>query len=364
MNNDLILYLILCSFLFVVACDDDDLTPNEGNSGYENGTLICNEGPFTSGTGTISFYNRESGEVENNVFQTVNSRPLGNIVQSTSTHNNQVYIVVNNANKIEVANSEDFTSIGVIEGLALPRYFLGIDDNKAYVSQWGSDGVTGSIGVLDLGSNTLGSNIATASGPERMLLHNNQVWVACSGGFGTANVVQVIDVATNSVLQSIEVADNPNSLQLDAEGDLWVLSSGNRVFNEDFTIDLENSTTGALQEINTQSFTVSHSFDFDQVAGASDLVVNSDGSTLYYLYNGDLRSQSTSSSTFDDTVLVPFAFYYGIGFDLAESVLYASDPIDYTGNGVVYKYNSDITAITDTLNVGIVPNGGFNFGNE
>ena len=70
-------------------------------------------------------------------------------------HNDKYYIVVNNSSKIEIVNKTDFVSTGVIEGLAQPRYFLGIDNQKAYVSQWGANGLDGSLAIIDLSDNSV-----------------------------------------------------------------------------------------------------------------------------------------------------------------------------------------------------------------
>ena len=69
----------------------------------DNRVFVTNEGPFQDGTGTLSIIYRDSLTVENNVFEKVNDRPIGNIVQSIEVFEEKAYIVVNNANKVEIA---------------------------------------------------------------------------------------------------------------------------------------------------------------------------------------------------------------------------------------------------------------------
>ena len=154
LKKKLFFFLVSGTLFFLSSCKKDTVEPNE-NPTYENGAFIINEGPFQNGSGTLSFYSRQSGEISNDIYQNANEKvQLGNIVHSMTIHNDLAYIVVNNSNKIIIANAKNLENVGEITGFELPRYFLPIDDNKAFVSQWGADGVTGSIKVIDLQTNT------------------------------------------------------------------------------------------------------------------------------------------------------------------------------------------------------------------
>ena len=113
------------------SCKKDDPAPTPtpvvtAATTFMNGVFVTNEGPFGSGTGTISFYSRSSGSVSNDIFGAKNGYPLGNIVQSMEIYNSNAYIVVNNAGKVEVADGNTFAASGAITGFTNPRYFLGI----------------------------------------------------------------------------------------------------------------------------------------------------------------------------------------------------------------------------------------------
>ena len=115
--------VILISVFF--ACKKD--TPNQnssagGGTSFTNGVFITNEGPYGSGTGTLSFYSRQNGSVSSDVFQTKNGFVLGNVVQSMEVYNNIGYIIVNNGSKAEVVNPFNCQSLGTISGLTNPRY--------------------------------------------------------------------------------------------------------------------------------------------------------------------------------------------------------------------------------------------------
>ncbi|MEY3195476.1 MAG: hypothetical protein RIQ78_1573 [Bacteroidota bacterium] len=154
---------------------------------YTTGVFVVNEGPW-GGTGTISWFNPATGEVQDSIYEKANSGAvLGQFVQSLTFHNGKGYIVVNGANRVVVVDAETFEYLDTIGGLALPRYFLAIDYNTAYISQWGADGVSGSVARVDLTTNEVVKVIPTGSGPEKMTLSQDgtQLLVPNSGGYGT-----------------------------------------------------------------------------------------------------------------------------------------------------------------------------------
>ena len=341
------LLLALGSFLLTACEPKEEATPT---GKYENGVLIVNEGLFNNGTGTISYYNRSTKSVENDIFGTTNGRPLGNLVQSVSVHNGKAYVVVNNDEKVEVADAKDFTSVGVINGLAQPRYFLGINEQKGYVTQWGADGLTGSVQVVDLRTNAVTKTIPTGRGAERMIKVNNNVYVTCVGGYGNDNRVTVLDANTDQVVANITVGDNPNSIQLDANNKLWVSCGGIRDF-----MDASLNTYGSLVRINPATNGVELTItipDLDDSPG--ELAINKARNVLFYAYAGSVHRHDINSTSLNATPFISRPLY-GLGIDPAEDVLYVADAISFTGTGKVIRYNINTGAALDSVQVGIGP---------
>ena len=340
--------LLAVSPLLLTACEPKETAPPAGK--YENGVLISHEGGFPGGTGTVSYFNRTTKSVENNIFEVVNARPLGSLVQSVRVHNGKAYMVVNNANRVEIADAKNFQSVGVINGLAFPRYFLGINDQKAYVSQWGADGLTGSVQVVDLNTNTVTKTIPTGRGAERMISVNNNVYVTCVGGYGSDNRVTVLDANTDQVVTNIIVGDNPNSIQLDANNKVWVLCGGAK----DYTTPAL-STAGSLVRINPGNNTVELTLPFDDTAELpEEMTINRARNGLFYSYSGavyrhDINSPELSAAPF------LYRYFYGLGIDPADDVLYAADAGDFASNGKVIRYNSATGVALDSVQVGIIP---------
>lgn len=335
---------------FTSCKKDDPETPAPTPAGvmYDNGVFISNEGPFNNGTGTISFYSRSTSGVSNDIFQTKNSYPLGNIVQSMEIFNGKGYIIVNNAGKVEIVDGSTFASNGAISGLTNPRYFLGIDNSKGYISEWGTGGINGAIKVVDLNTKTVTATINTGKGAEGMVKVGNNVYLTCSGGYANDSVVTVIDATTNAVVTTITVGANPKNIKVDASGKIWVLCSG------EYGIYPNLVKTGKLVRIDATSNTVELSLPFSSTTSQpSNLVINGAKTTLYYSYNGNVYSQLSSASSLNTTATINRNFY-GLGIDPSNDYFYGSDAGDFSSNGKVIRYNTTGVAV-DSFTVGVIP---------
>lgn len=207
-----LLFLLLSASLFCIwACDKTDDPSTEGH--YTSGVFVINEGPF-GGTGSISWHNPETGETVQDVFGKANGgAALGEFVQSMTLHNGRGYIVVNGANKVYVVDAVTFKFIDTIGGLALPRFFLPLDDDFGLVSQWGADGLSGSVAKVDLKSLEIVQTIPTGKGPEKMIRQaNGLVLIPNSGGFGVDSTVSVLNVGNTAELDRLTVpGKNPST---------------------------------------------------------------------------------------------------------------------------------------------------------
>lgn len=350
-------FLVIAAFtalFFVQSCSDD---PEPTIKVGEQGFFIVNEGGFGNGNTSISFYDRKADAVTNNVFATKNGRPLGDQAQSMTVFEGKGYIVVQNSAKIEVIDPNDFSSLATIStGLPSPRYFEGISPTKAYVSDWGADGVTGTIKVLDLTTNSVTKTIATGKGANRMLKVNNLVYVANGGGFGKDNTIRVIDSNTDAITATITTGDNPNGMVRDASGNIWVTSSGALSFDPNFNIDEANSTKGSISRIssaNAETLRLNVA-DFP-FSTPGNLGVSPDGNTLYYTYNGKAFSMPITATTLPTT---PFKneSYYGLSVDPFNGNIIACKAPNFSSAGSIEVFTPAGTLV-NTYTVGIGPNG-------
>jgi hypothetical protein len=329
-------YFLVLSLFLITSCNKDD-DNNQDNDLYTNGVFVVNEGQFNEGNSTISFYNPITNTTVADIFAEVNNRPLGDIAQSITIHNNKAYIVVNNSGKIEVVNAETFEAITTINGFTSPRYFMPVSANKAYVT----DLFSNTISVVNLTNNTIESTITTNGFTEEMLLADGKVFV---GNKGTG-YVYVINPTSNSITDSVAVTEGAGTLQIDQNNKLWVLCEGKSW----------EGITGALYKINIQTLAVEATFNFSESEFASKLRINNTGSQLYFLNNGVIR-MDVSASTLPSSPFIAQGdkSFYGLTVNPTNGDIYVSDAIDYVQRGIVYRYSSDGTLINEFL-AGIIP---------
>jgi hypothetical protein len=332
------LFLLLAIFVFFPACEDcgDCAPPPEAD--YTSGIFVVNEGPF-GGTGTITWHNPETGETVQDIFGKENGgATLGQFVQSLTFHNGKGYIVVNGANKIVVVDAKTFQFLDTIGGLALPRFFQRsrVDYTQAYVSQWGDDGLSGSLAKIDLLTNKVIKTIPTGSGPEKMFAYGNDILlVANSGGYGVDSTVLMVGMFDDEVdYKHFLKEKNPACLARMNSGDVFALCKG-------YYDDL--NSTGWLGNFGPNTVGI----PVDKYA--DDLVASPDGSALYFLGGGAIwmYNNNAVSKLFDQPA-------YGLACHPTTGDLYCADGKDFNSAGEVVIYKPDGTK-TGSFPTGIAP---------
>lgn len=188
----------------------------------QGGLFILNEGNFQAGNATLDYYNFETQTLAFNAFETVNKRKLGDVLQSMYRVGSFGYLIVNNSQKIEVVNVNTLASVGTISGFKSPRYMVA-KGNVAYVSEYYNGGVK----VVDLTAATITETIPIRGNCDGLLLFQNKLYVTNASN----TYLYVINTFSNTLMDSIDVGYGSNSLQLDADNQLWVLSSGKKNVN-------------------------------------------------------------------------------------------------------------------------------------
>ena len=328
------------------SCKKDNLADISIPGNYEDGYFITNEGNFGTGNGSISFVD-EYGTVENDVFASVNSFALGDVVQSMSIINDHAYILVNNSSSIEVASVDSMISVAKIN-VSQPRYMAQVSDSKAYVTDWGINGVQ----VIDLATNTVSSTISCGAGPEGIAIVGAVAYVCNVGGWGLDNTITVINTDNDVVETTLTVGDKPNSVVIDVNGAVWVLTGGYTEYDADWNVVSE--TAGNLVKIVDNTIEATYAFAVGN--HPEDLVINDAGTTLYYsdgswskaVYAFDITDTELST-----TALINKSFY---GLGVHGGYVYGTDAVDFTQSGWSYKYTTEGTII-DSVQVGIIPGG-------
>jgi hypothetical protein len=324
-----------------------------------SGVFILNEGNFNYSNASLSYYNLETKEVLNDVFFNVNGLPLGDVAQSITIKDSLAYIVVNNSGKIYIINAATFKYVGKITGLTSPRHIHFIEEHKAYVSDLYAKAITivdplsqVIIGKINLDNKNPNFNQHST---EQMLSYGNVVFTNC---WSTDNQILVIDSKNDLLIDSIEVALQPNSMVLDKNNKLWVLSDGG----------FEGSSYGyvnaRLTKINADTRVIEHEFIFsDKKASPSGLVL--DGDHLYFIYGGSGGSGIVNSGIYKmnitDAILPSNPIiassgrtFYGLDVHSDGHELFVNDAGNFTKLGQTYRYDG-FFELLDVFEVGFLP---------
>ena len=341
------IYISMCCLCFgwnSCANDDDDMVGDgcpTPTTVYESGVFVVNEGAFGNGTGTLSFFNSANGEVSNRIYQKANCEEvIGSVLQSVTEEDDRFYLVVNDAQKVIVADAKNMEKLGQIEGLQQPRYFLKIDETTAYVTQWvGTQ--QGNIAVVNLPDLSIRATIPAGGGPEAIIKYQDKIYVANEGGQNFTvgdSTVLVINPLTHEVEKTLIVGRSPNAFQIDKNGDLWVSCRG---YSPNFIDNDPANINGSLVRINNE--TVQETIDLGTL-GAQKMQINPSRDRLYFLQNGiayypvyafDIDTKTVTSSPFIDQEA------YGLGVNPLNGHIFVADAKSFAATGEISEYDAN-----------------------
>lgn len=337
---------------------------HENKKGHD--VFIINQGNFGYGNSSLSYYDPVSKMVINNVFYRTNSLPLGDVANSMAIHDSLGYVVVNNSGKIYIINTNTFKYVGKITGFVSPRNICFISNTKAYVTDMYSKSIEivnpQSMQITDsININNHNSHFAQHTS-EQIVLYNNLAFV---NSWSYDNKVLVINTNEDKVIDSVTVTKQPNTMALDRNNNLWVLSDGG------YTNSPYGQMNAALTEIDTKTLKIVRTFTFPNMAASpTGLCINPAKDTLYYM----------KPSTYGATVNLPGIYamsinaqnlptkplinqngrsFYALAVDPGNGTIYVSDAKDYQQRGKVFVY-SPTGQVNDSIKAGIIP-GGFCF---
>jgi DNA-binding beta-propeller fold protein YncE len=316
--------------------------PNSQNLNFtfKGGVFIVNEGNYRSGNGSLSFYSYDSSKIFNDLFYSINGRPLGDVPNSMAIRGSNAYIVVNNSGKIEVTDQATLISKATITGLTSPRNISFINDYKAYVSSLYSD----SVAIINLTDNSISGYINLRRSSEMIAIIGNKAFISY---WTEGKEIMVVNTDNDKVVDSIEVGIEPESMTFDKYGMLWVLCNGGWA----------RQNYAELVEINTSTNYVEKTFVFPtKDASPSCLKIDGNGQTLYYIDNGVRKMDISSTEIPSATFITPDSgqYFYKIAINPLNSDIFVTDAVDFAQQGYLLLYSSEGKLIS-TQKAGIIP---------
>ena len=332
-------YILICLSLFLVGCNEDP--PVKVEPLTTKAVFIANEGVFPQGKGTLSSFNPGTKQTAHNLFQKANTHHIGAVVNSVMVDGNRTFIVANADGVVYVINTDTQLIEAKFENLDSPRHVVKVGTDKYYLSDWGEQGVH----VIDMKRRKIvGKVLPTGYGPENMVEHDGKVFIVNKGGFenGQAkkdSTVVVYDAVMDTLMATIEVGENPNSIQVDANGKIWVLSEG--IVGD---TPPASSTFGKLSIIDSDSLTV----DTNLLMPSNEmrpkgLLISTNGQNLYFLDGedeADVMKHSINSTTISSTSFITGTFY-ALGYDPTLRQIYVSNIVDDLTPGIISQYDEN-----------------------
>lgn len=358
MTKKISVFMLVC--LSIISCKKEE--NKDGNIGtyLESGSaIVVNEGNFGSSNGSISYIDR-NGKATNFIYENANNGiNLGDVIQSYTAVGTKGIICVNNSFKIEIVDARTFKHIATIvdttstQNTSYVRYALGINDNKAYVT---NGNFAGEVEVIDLTTNTIVKSINVGKGPEQLAMVGNNVYVCNSGGFDVDSTVSIINATTDVVTSTINVGDIPTKIVKDAQNNVWVLCAGQSDYSM-YPI-INKLSPSKLIRINTTTNTVDRSFSLINAGNPSyvvNLAIGNNGRTIYYSVSDKIYALDITSNTLTTTALISGRNFYGLAASPFSNQVWALQAPNFTSSGYVFRYAST-GALIDSVKVGIGPN--------
>jgi hypothetical protein len=310
------------------ACDKTPSVAPKAVPGdsLSQGMLIGSEGNFQWGNASLSFLDKQNGTLYEDVYRTVNQKPLGDVLQSICIWEDKIYLVLNNSGKIEIVNKHSFKSEGSIIGLRAPRFMLPISAQTAYVS----DLYDNHIAVVNLNTLKVSSKIACPGWTEEMLKYGEKVFV-CNK---YQSYLYVIDAKTNMLTDSIFIGYGAISLALDKNNKLWVLTTGNASGN--------NKVEPQLHCLSPTQNSIEKTIVLGMGNLPIKLLMNETKDKLFWLVQ-DVWSMNITEAVKPTTAFIPSngKTFYGLGYDSYQKQILITDAKDYVQKSEILIYNEN-----------------------
>lgn len=351
-------YIIVAFALVLSSCMRWEYGEQEQFNFLGEGVFITNEGNFTYGGASLSYYQPQTNHLENEVFYRANAMKLGDVAQSMVVRNGVGWVVVNNSHVVFAIDVETMREVGRITDLPSPRYICFVSDEKAYISQIDSDRL---IIINPSTFEVTGEIVCPMTTPyrtgstEQMVLLGDYLYVAC---WSYQKRILKIDTRTDEVVDFVDIGVQPKSIVADKNGKLWVVSDGGYEGN---VIGYEAAT---LYRINPETLEVERQFPLGKSSEgnatrtASRLKINDEGDTLYWIDGGVWRMAIDAEELPSEPFIEPIvgansSLYYALGVAPTTGEIYVGDALDYQQRSVIYRYSAE-GKLLDSFTAGVI----------
>ncbi len=307
-------------------------------SAYKGLYLLC-EGNMGSNKATLDYLDISTGAYSRNIYPSRNPSlvmELGDVGNDIKAYGSRLWMVINQSNKVEVANVRTARHIGQVN---VPNArFLAFDAGYAYVSSYvgpiNGRSVLGEVYKIDTTTLQIVARCTVGYQPEEMVVSNGRLYVVNSGGYNVMqgmdydHTVSVIDLSSFSVIKTVNVAPNLFRIRKDAYGDLWVASRGDNNQQPSRLYDLYNDQVTDSVNVPANDFTF---------RGDSLVYLSSQGCGIIDLKTHRVVNRSFLQLPDGEHIKTP----YGIISDPSSGLFYVMDATNYVSSGRLLCFDAN-----------------------
>lgn len=332
-------FVLIIVIFFTISCVK--LNPEELNSSVTlNGNglvLIGNEGNFQYGNASLSSYNKNSGEVNLGIFQSLNQSSLGDVLHSMSHIDHEIYLVINNSGKIIIIDDETLLFNREINQLVSPRKIIKVNMGKFYIT----DLYANTIYSYNSYNNSL-DEIKVNGWCEDLLKFNESAFICNVAN----NQIYTVDISTNELTDSIPISGKPICIKEDNLNRLWILSRG----------DIQNNINSNITLIDPETKGIIKSFSLtNNNSSPSSLRINNFTNEVYFINKHVYKLNSIEDSIPEMIWENTNENFYNLEIDPYSHDLFVADAKDYVQNGSIIILDN-MGNFKNEISTEIIPN--------
>ncbi|WP_375712180.1 YncE family protein [Prevotella pallens] len=336
--------------VLAVSCREDDIIiyPSEHSIGEVThtkyaGLYVLNEGNMGSNKATLDFLDLDSGKYYRNIYPSRNPnqiKELGDVGNDVKIYGNSLWLVINQSNKVEVANARTAVSRGHVD---IPNCrYVAFQGRYAYVSSYvgkiSEKSVLGAVYKVDTASLQIVDKCTVGYQPEELVVQDGKIYVANSGGYngmsslGYDRTVSIIDLNTFTVTKTIDVGVNLFHIRNDKYGKLWVSSRGdyNQISSNLYVVDNDRVEDALNMPVD----------GFDIIGDSLVTYTTQNMKPVFKVV--DIRTRKVVNSNF---LKIPEQFpiktAYGIIIHPITGDIYVMDATNYVSSGKLYCFDKN-----------------------
>lgn len=299
--------------------------------------LVGNEGGFNAGNASLTLFNFSNNQLSQEVYSNANQgEPIGDVLQSINFENDELYLIVNNSEKIEVVGAQNFEkrrTISIVGGS--PRYMSFVSEQKAFVS----DLYAGGLHVINPENGAYIDFLDLPNSVEHMLNVGDEVWAAESidQDFVPGDELIIIQGNTNQLVGNISLSAGVNTIFQDKNDMVWALCLGDGFANP--------VVASKLYKIDPQTKEVVLSLELPELVGYSPvaMAISPNKDFVYYIQSGSVFRMNVDNTSLPSDPFIEnnFTFLYTIHCDQESGQIALTDAKDFAQNGDLHLFDKD-----------------------